>query len=144
VGIGVDAVGVEEGILPPGPIVPGRAPGRDRKVGPAIGGSKGAQIDVGGPAAVVVQEGVGGAGVPMTDDELVDRRRGCQETEGMLKLEAPVVFVPGCRIEPAGGRSQADVGETLLDGPREGAVLEGADRSRWPARPWPDRPSSGR
>jgi hypothetical protein len=103
--------------------VPGRAPGRDRKVGPAIGGSKDAQIDVGGPAAVVVQEGVGGAGVPVADDELVDRRRGSEETEGMEGSQTGADGPDGRgRIRPPAGADCALAAQGGRDQPGPGFV----------------------
>src|ERR1700724_1736012 len=73
-GVGLDPVGVEQQLLPAGPVVPPGAPGGDSQGGPAIRDAKVAEIDVAGPTAVVGDQRVRRAGVTMADDELSSRR----------------------------------------------------------------------
>src|SRR5690606_27058267 len=55
--------------------VPVETHARHREVGPAVGEPEGAEVDVGGPAPVVVEQGVRGARVAVAHDQLLDGRR---------------------------------------------------------------------
>jgi hypothetical protein len=73
---------------------------------------------VAGPLAVVVEQGVGGAGVAVADHELVDRRGIGGARPGHVDRDAPVRLV---RVrEVAGAQLQA-----MLDAPIEGALGDG-------------------
>jgi hypothetical protein len=69
-GVRIRAVGVEEVLLPARAVVPDRAQGGDGQIGPAVGNTQGAEIDVSGPATVVADQRVRRARVAVADSEL--------------------------------------------------------------------------
>jgi hypothetical protein len=77
-----------------GSVVPLRAPGRDREVVPSLGHAEGTEVDVRGERAVVVDQGVGYAGVAVTDDGAVARRRLTETRPGLRQVEVAVLGEP--------------------------------------------------
>ena len=74
VGIGGYTVRGEQAIVPPGPVVPIKAPRGDREVGPAVTDAKRSKIDMPRPAAILGEKSVGRTCIPVADNQLVDRR----------------------------------------------------------------------
>jgi hypothetical protein len=95
-GVGSDSIGVEEKLVPATAVIPFGAPGGDGQVGPPVGDSEQAKVDVPGPAAIVGQQGVGRAGVAVSDDELVDGRDSRGEVQGRGYAQRVMALVPGC------------------------------------------------
>ncbi len=62
--IGCHAVGVEELVAPVAPVVAAQRPFRNRQVGPTVGDTEFAEVDVPATAALVVDQGVGAQASP--------------------------------------------------------------------------------
>ena len=90
----LDPVGIKETLFPAGPVVPCGTPSGDGEVGPSVGESEAAEIHMAGAVAVVIQEGIGGAGVAVADDESIDGWRVGESIESFVDIEMLVVGMP--------------------------------------------------
>lgn len=120
--VGLDLVGVEELGFPSRALVPLRTPGRYGEVGPSVCDAEAAEIDMANPAAVIIDEGIRGAGVPVADDDLIDGWHVGDEFESLVDSEMLMVRVPPSRVELTCGASMASDSRTLFCRPGERTV----------------------
>src|ERR1022692_968648 len=114
-------VGVEQGRLPAGAVVPRRAPGRDGQICPAVGHAERSEIDMAGPPAVVGEQDVRCAAITMADDQPIDRRSVGEQLQRCVDAERLMLVMPVRRVQTPLPGPLARVGEPLIDAPAERA-----------------------
>jgi hypothetical protein len=123
--IGSDAVRLQQPTLPGGAVVPARAPGRHGQVRPPVGDAERTQIDMPAEPAVVADQRVRRAGIAVTDDQPVERRRLGQQRQRSADPQRSVLRMPARRVEQARSCSASDLVETYFGAPQVRTPADG-------------------
>jgi hypothetical protein len=109
-----DPIGVVDHVVVSAAVIPLCAPCCDREVSPPVSHAKRTEVDVFGEGTVVVQQGVGGARIPVADDEAVDRGWLVYSSSGLREGEAPMLGNQSAGPPPLAMRSSTRLRRLLM------------------------------